>query len=68
MFGGGKSVAHHNMSFYKNPCDINLKHVFLTEFGVTESGSQIAPNFIPKLNLTLISISDKSWSLTPIHH
>jgi len=34
IFGGGTSVADQNMSFYKNPCDIHLKYVFLTEFGL----------------------------------
>ena len=29
-----KPVAAHNMSFYKNPCDIHLKPVFLAKLGL----------------------------------
>jgi len=35
-FSARTPVADYNISSYKNPCDIYLKHVFLTEFGYGE--------------------------------
>jgi len=33
-FSARTPVADHNISSYKSPCDIHLKHVFLTELGL----------------------------------
>ena len=34
IFGGGTSVSYFNRPSYKTACDIHLKHVFLTEYGL----------------------------------
>jgi len=40
ILGAGTSVSEFNRPSYKTACDIHLKHVFLTEFGLWRNPDQ----------------------------
>jgi hypothetical protein len=66
-----KPEAAHNISFYKNPCDIHLKPVFLPKFGLWRTPApksrQISfrffgyHNFVQTVVILNISLSDDIW-------